>query len=46
MRAAYHLNAPGPYYTNSFLLISDAGSAVIIDGWIYLLGNEFIAKEL
>ena len=32
MRAAYHLNAPGPYYTNSFLLISDAGSAVIIDG--------------
>lgn len=27
----FHLNAPGPYYTNSFLLISDAGNAVIVD---------------
>lgn len=29
---AFHLNAPAPYYTNSFLLISDGGSGVIIDG--------------
>lgn len=29
---AFHLNAPAPYYTNSFLLISEGGKAVIIDG--------------
>lgn len=29
---AYHFNAPGPYYTNSFLLISEKGTGVIIDG--------------
>ena len=27
----YHLNAPGPYFTNSFLIISEAGHAAIID---------------
>lgn len=27
----YHLNAPGPYYTNSFLIISEAGRGVVID---------------
>ena len=27
----YHLNAPGPLYTNTFLLISEAGHGVIID---------------
>ena len=26
-----HLNAPSPYYTNSFLVISEKGNAVIID---------------
>lgn len=29
---AFHFNAPGPYYTNSFLVISDQGTGVIIDG--------------
>ena len=28
---AFHIPAPPPYYTNTFLLISDAGHAVIID---------------
>ena len=28
---AFHLLGPVPFYTNSFLLISDAGNAVIID---------------
>ena len=28
---AFHLVGPAPFYTNSFLLISDAGSAVVID---------------
>ena len=28
---AFHLVGPAPFYTNSFLLISDAGHAVIID---------------
>ena len=28
---AFHLLGPAPFYTNSFLLISDAGHAVIID---------------
>lgn len=27
----YHLNAPGPYYTNSFMVISEGGNAAIID---------------
>ena len=27
----FHLNAPAPYYTNCFLLISDKGTAVAID---------------
>ncbi len=28
---AFHLVGPAPFYTNSFLLISDAGNAVVID---------------
>ena len=28
---AVHLRGPAPFYTNSFLLISDAGHAVVID---------------
>lgn len=28
---AFHLLGPAPFYTNSFLLISDAGNAVVID---------------
>lgn len=28
---AFHLTGPAPYYTNSFLLISEAGHGVIID---------------
>lgn len=28
---AFHLLGPAPFYTNSFLLISDAGHAVVID---------------
>ena len=28
---AFHLVGPAPFYTNSFLLISDAGHAVVID---------------
>ena len=27
----FHLVGPAPFYTNSFLLISDAGNAVVID---------------
>ena len=28
---AFHLVGPAPFYTNSFLLISDAGNTVVID---------------
>ena len=28
---AFHLLGPAPFYTNSFLLISDAGHAVITE---------------
>lgn len=27
----FHLNAPGPYFTNTFVVISEAGNAAIID---------------
>ena len=32
----YHLNAPGPYYTNSFLLISEAGHGVVTVSYTHL----------
>lgn len=28
---AYHLKGPAPYYTNSFLVVTDAGHAIAID---------------
>ena len=30
----YHLNAPGPYFTNSFLVISEGGHAAVIDACV------------
>lgn len=27
----YHFNAPGPYFTNTFVIISEAGNAAIVD---------------
>ena len=42
---AFHLLGPAPFYTNSFLLISDAGHAVIIDPAAEVQEYDKILKE-
>ena len=42
---AFHIPAPPPYYTNTFLLISDAGHAVIIDPAADVQNYEKILQE-
>ena len=42
---AFHLVGPAPFYTNSFLLISDAGSAVVIDPAAEVQEYDKILKE-
>ena len=42
---AFHIPAPPPYYTNTFLLISDAGHAVIIDPAADMQNYEKILQE-
>ena len=42
---AFHIPAPPPYYTNTFLLISDAGHAVIIDPAADVQNYEQILQE-
>lgn len=42
---AYHITGPAPLYTNTFLLISDAGRAVIIDPAADAAEYETILKE-
>ena len=42
---AFHIPAPPPYYTNTFLLISDAGHAVIIDPAADVQNYERILQE-
>ena len=42
---AFHLVGPAPFYTNSFLLISDAGHAVIIDPAADVQNYEQILQE-
>ena len=42
---AFHLVGPAPFYTNSFLLISDAGNAVIIDPAAEVQEYDKILKE-
>ena len=42
---AFHLVGPAPFYTNSFLLISDAGNAVVIDPAAEVQEYDKILKE-
>ncbi len=42
---AFHLLGPPPFYTNSFLLISDADHAVIIDPAADVQDYEQILQE-
>lgn len=42
---AYHITGPAPLYTNTFLLISDAGRAVVIDPAADAAEYEKILKE-
>ena len=42
---AFHLLGPAPFYTNSFLLISDAGHAVLIDPAAEVQEYDKILKE-
>ena len=42
---AFHLVGPAPFYTNSFLLISDAGHAVVIDPAAEVQEYDKILKE-
>ena len=42
---AFHIPALPPYYTNTFLLISDAGHAVIIDPAADVQNYEQILQE-
>ena len=42
---AFHLVGPAPFYTNSFLLISDAGNAVVIDPPAEVQEYDKILKE-
>ena len=42
---AFHIPAPPPYYTNTFLLISDVGHAVIIDPAADVQNYEQILQE-
>ena len=42
---AFHLLGPAPFYTNSFLLITDAGHAVVIDPAADVQDYDKILKE-
>lgn len=42
---AFHLVGPAPFYTNSFLLISDAGHAAVIDPAAEVQEYDKILKE-
>lgn len=42
---AFHLLGPAPFYTNSFMLITDAGHAVIIDPAAEVQDYDKILKE-
>ncbi len=42
---AFHLLGPAPFYTNSFLLITDAGHAVVIDPAAEVQDYDKILKE-
>ena len=42
---AFHLLGPAPFYTNSFLLISDAGHAVVIDPAAEVQDYDKILRE-
>lgn len=42
---AFHLLGPAPFYTNSFILITDAGHAVVIDPAAEVQDYDKILKE-